>query len=263
MNKLHKSSKKVALITGGAKRIGAAITRHFHQAGYRVIIHYHHSQKQAQKLADELNAARPHSAQLILADFTIINHPACLSHFKNDVLALFGRLDVLVHNASSFYPTALDDDFHQLQSHWDDLFLTNAKAPLFLSHLFKDELTQNQGVIISLLDIHARDKPFVGYPIYTMAKSAHLAMVQSLALELAPKVRINGVSPGVNIFPDDTHHANLNHTTQAILAQSVPLGKIGEPDDIAQAVLFLANAPYITGQIIAVDGGRGLTLKGG
>lgn len=253
---------KVALITGGAKRIGRAITKALHAQGYHVIIHYHHSQNHAQSLADELNASRPNSAKMIRADLNIVNDKIGLDDFKNHALSLFGRIDVLINNASSFYPTDMDSEFATLQRHWDDLFLTNAKAPLYLSLVFKDELAKNHGVIISLLDIHAQNKPFIGYPIYTMAKSAHLGMVQSLALELAPNVRVNGVSPGVNIFPDDNINGDLNDDTKDSLTRSVPLGKIGEPFDIAQAVVFLATASYITGQIIAVDGGRSLTLKG-
>ncbi|MFA9485767.1 MULTISPECIES: pteridine reductase [unclassified Moraxella] len=256
-------NNKVVLVTGGARRIGHAISTAFHHQGYDVIIHHHHSHADAQVLANTLNAVRPNSAKIIKADLSIINNHVALDAFKKQTIELFGRLDVLVHNASSFYPTALDDGFKTWQADWDDLFLTNAKAPLFLSLAFKDELAQRQGVIISLLDIHARDKPFIGYPIYNMAKSAHLGMVQSLALELAPCVRVNGVSPGVNIFPDDNQNASLNPSTKDALIQSVPLGRIGTPADIAQAVAFLAHTPYITGQVIAVDGGRSLTLKGG
>lgn len=257
------NTQKVALITGGSKRIGKQIVKTLHEQGYQVIIHYGKSEWQAQMLCDELNAIRLCSAKIVGADLSVVNDEQALFNFKIKVLASFGRLDLLVHNASSFYPSDLDDDWQTLQKHWDDLLLTNAKAPLFLSHLFKRELTEKQGSIISLLDIHARDKPFIGYPIYNMAKSAHLGMVQSLALEFAPSVRVNGVSPGVNIFPDDNQNSTLNDTTKYALTRSIPLDRIGTPDDIAQAVLFLANAPYITGQVIAVDGGRSLTLRGG
>lgn len=253
---------KVALITGGSKRIGRQIAKTLHAHGHRVIIHYHQSKDDAQSLCETLNAMRPDSAGMVGADLAIINDKAKLGDFRRQVLALFGRLDIIIHNASSFYPSDLRDDFDTLQCHWEDLFLTNAKAPLFLSHAFCDELAKHQGAMVSLLDIHARDKPFIGHPIYTMAKSAHLAMVQSLALELAPTVRVNGVAVGVNIFPD-TPHDSLNARTQQILTNSVPLGRIGTPCDVADAVLFLANAPYITGQVLAVDGGRSLTLKGG
>ena len=254
--------KKVALITGGAKRIGRAIGKALHADGYWVIIHYHRSQIEAQHLADELNAIHAGSAKILGVHLNIVNHKETLTDFKDQAMALFGRIDILVHNASSFYPSDINDEVDKWQNDWDDLFLTNAKAPLFLSHVFKDELVKNHGTIISLLDIHAKDKPFIGYPIYNMAKSAHHGMVLSLALELAPSVRVNGVSPGVNIFPECNKNHELNDSTKDNLIKSVPLQSIGTPDDIAQAVLFLVNAPYITGQIIAVDGGRSLTLKG-
>ncbi len=254
---------KVALITGGAKRIGASIARTLHVEGYAIIIHYYLSYDEAHRLADELNTIRPNSAKLIQASLEIAYHPAMLEKFKQDCLALFGRMDVLVHNASSFYPSDLKDDIATLQQHWDNLFLTNAQAPLFLSQLFLDELSANQGQIVSILDIHADSKPFIGYPIYTMAKSAHRAMVQALALEFAPNVRVNGVSPGVNIFPECNSHQALNSDTMEMLSQAVPLGRIGSPQEIAQSVVFLVQATYITGQIIAVDGGRSLTLRGG
>ncbi|MFC0820744.1 pteridine reductase [Moraxella marmotae] len=254
---------KTALITGGARRIGAAIAQVLHQAGYQVIIHYHHSHQQAQDLADMLNAKRAGSAKIIQADLQIVNDKQALAQFATDCLAMFGRLDVLVHNASSFYATDLQATHEILLSHWQDLMLTNAKAPLLLTQAFLSALQDTQGSIISLLDIHADRQPFVGYPIYNMAKAAHRMMVQSLALELSPKIRINGVAPGVNIFPDDDQNPELNSQTQAALTASVPLAGIGTPDDIAQTVLFLAGSPYITGQIIAVDGGRSLTIKGG
>ncbi|UTO05986.1 pteridine reductase [Moraxella sp. FZLJ2107] len=254
---------KVALITGGAKRIGAAITTALHTNGYTVIIHYHLSQADAITLADTLNSIRPNSAKIIQSSLTMANDKATLMAFKDACLDLFGRIDVLVHNASSFYASDLGGKIDTLYQDWDDLFLTNAKAPLFLSTVFQDELKKNHGTIISLLDIHADAKPFVGYPIYNMAKAAHRMMVQSLALEFAPDIRINGVAPGVNIFPDHDQNPELNSQTQAILTDSVPLKCIGTPEDIADAVVFLANSRYVTGQILAVDGGRGLTLKGG
>lgn len=254
---------KVALITGGAKRIGYAITRSLHTQGYNVIIHHHHSHNAAHTLCETLNAIRPNSAQTIQANLDIINDSVLLNQFAQHILSLFGRLDLLVNNASSFYSTALNDHHETWQAHWEDLFLTNAKAPLFLSIAFQDELSKRHGCIISLLDIHAQDKPFIGYPIYNMAKAAHHMMVQSLALELAPNIRINGVSPGVNIFPDNNQNSQLNDSTKQTLIESVPLGKIGTPDDIANAVVFLASANYITGQILAIDGGRSLTLRGG
>lgn len=254
---------KVALITGASKRIGKAISQTLHAYGYHIIIHYHHSISEAQKLCDDLNALRPNSAITLQADLAIIDNADSLNIFTTQAINAFGRLDVLVHNASSFYPTPLNDTPANLHTAWQDLMLTNAKAPFFLSFAFKDALQSTKGTIISLLDIHAQNKPFIGYPIYTMAKSAHLAMVQALALELAPDVRVNGVSPGVNIFPDDDQNAVLNSQRRHILEQSAPLKRIGTPDDIAKAVLFLAQSDYIIGQILAVDGGRSLTLQGG
>lgn len=256
-------TNKVALITGGAKRIGASISQSLHANGFDVIIHHSTSIQHAHALVNECNAIRPNSAKCVQADLGIVNDSLVLQQFYQQVMDCFGRLDVLVHNASSFYATPLDGDIEQLHQQWDDLFLTNAKAPLFLSRLFLGELTHNQGNMVSILDIHANDKPFVGYPIYNMAKAAHRMMVQSLALELAPKVRINGVSPGVNIFPDDNSNAQLNDDTKALLTNSIPLACIGTPNDIANAVLFFVQASYITGQVLAVDGGRSLTLKGG
>lgn len=255
--------QKVALITGGARRIGRAITQTLHAAGFRVIIHYHRSHADAAELLDTLNAQRADSAAAVAAPLSIVENADALNDFYQQVMATFGRLDLIVHNASSFYATPFEADFATLSAHWDDLFLTNAKAPLLLSHTFAADLKATHGSIVSILDIHAHDKPFVGYPIYNMAKAAHRMLVQSLALELAPEVRINGVAPGVNIFPDDDTNSELNSDTKATLTNSVPLGKIGEPADIAAAVLFLATADYITGQILAVDGGRSLTLKGG
>lgn len=247
---------KVALITGGSKRIGKQISKTLHDYGYNVIIHYHQSADNAQTLCDELNAIRPNSTKIIRADLKIVNNKDKLTEFKNQVLALFGRVDCIIHNASSFYPSDLADDFEVLQSHWDDLFLTNAKAPFFISQVFLNELKNNNGQIVSILDIHADNKPFISYPIYTMAKTAHKAMVHSLALQLAPNVRVNGVSPGVNVLPIEFDNEQADN-----LLNAVPLKQIGTPDDIANAVLFLLNSPYITGQVIVVDGGRSLTLK--
>lgn len=261
-------SSPVMLVTGSAKRIGAGIVQAAHQAGYRVIIHCHHSLTTANQLVAELNDQRKDSARLIQSDLNIIQSSAHLQNFKDTVLNLFGRLDVLVHNASRFYPTplsttqAFDDDQHQkLSDDWQELFLTNAKAPLFLTQVFLQELQKNQGCVISLLDIHADGKPFKNYVVYNMAKAAHRMMVQSLALELAPHIRVNGIAPGANIFPDDDSDQAIEHTEQQRIKHSIPLERIGKPEDIAQAVLYLCQADYVTGQILAIDGGRSLTLK--
>lgn len=250
----------VMLVTGSAQRIGAAIIRAAHTQGYRVIIHYHHSQRQADDLASQLNFSRTDSASTISADLAVVNSRETLIEFSQKIIAIFGRLDVLVHNASRFYPTAFASIDNK---QWDELFLTNAKAPLLLSQVLLPYLQAQQGCIISLLDIHAYDKPFSGYTVYNMAKAAQRMMVQSLALELAPLIRVNGVAPGVNILPDTNSDQALGVTQQDNIINSIPMQRIGTPDDIAQSVLYLAQASYVTGQIISVDGGRSLTLAGG
>ncbi|WP_227672286.1 MULTISPECIES: pteridine reductase [Psychrobacter] len=247
------------LVTGSAKRIGAAIIRAAHCQGYRVIIHCHHSQTEADRLAESLNTNRANSAAVVVADLSIINSNTTLSRFTQIIIKIFGQLDVLVHNASRFYPTPIGSiDYDQ----WDELFLTNAKAPLLLSQAFLPYLQAQHGCIISLLDIHAHDKPFGNYVVYNMAKAAHRMMVQSLALDMAPYVRVNGIAPGVNILPDTNSDQALNATQQQSIIASIPMQRIGTPDDIAHSVLYLAQASYVTGEIIKVDGGRSLTLAG-
>ncbi len=261
--------KPTILVTGSAKRIGAEIIRQTHAHGYNVIIHYHHSHAQAINLATELNHIRPDSAKLIQADLALVNDSKQLQRFVTQVIEAFGRLDALVNNASRFYPTPVTASNHQqLQQSWEELFLTNAKAPFILAHAFlpylqKTDLQKTQGSIINILDIHADGKPFQNYPIYNMAKSAGQMMVQSLALELAPYVRVNGVSPGANIFPESDSDQALSPTLQRQISKTIPLSRIGTPNDIAKAVLYLLQADYVTGQIIAIDGGRSLTLAGG
>ncbi|WP_394261725.1 pteridine reductase [Moraxella boevrei] len=251
-----KSPPKTACITGGAKRIGRAITTALHQAGYQVVIHYHHSEQDANELAHSLNQIRPSSAKTMQANLENFDE---IQPLADKILTAFGNLDVLVHNASRFYPTPFGD----IQSQdWQNLMLSNAQAPLFLSQALAKNLEQNQGSIISILDIHANARPFVGYSVYNMAKSAHQMLVQSLALELAPRVRVNGVAPGVNILPADNSEQSLTKQQIDAICQSIPLQCVGEPCDIADAVVFLAKARYITGQVLAVDGGRSLTLAG-
>lgn len=249
-------NEKVVCVTGGAKRIGASIIQHFHQQGYRVIIHYHHSQSEAKKLTEFYNFKRPNSACCIQGNLEKITD---LEKISQQILSSFGQIDVLIHNASRFYPTTLGKiNF----TDWDNLFSSNAIAPLFLTQYLFPYLQATQGNIISLLDIHANARPFKGYTVYNMAKAAHQMMVQSLALELAPTVRVNGIAPGVNILPEMASEQALTETQITQICTSIPLQKIGKPDDIATAALYLANAPYVTGQILVVDGGRSLTLAG-
>ena len=253
-------SVPVMLVTGSAKRIGAAIVRAAHKQGYRVIIHCHHSMQEANALADELNDTRDHSAVVIMADLAVVNNSETLQQFTQNIMQVFGQLDVLVHNASRFYPTPLGSIHHD---QWDELLLSNAKAPLLLSQALYPYLKMQQGCIISLLDIHAHNKPFANYTVYNMAKAAHRMMVQSLALDMAPEVRVNGVAPGVNILPDADSDQALDTEQQNKIISAIPMQRIGTPDDIAHSVLYLAKASYVTGEIITVDGGRSLTLSGG
>ena len=250
----------VMLVTGGAKRIGAAIVRAAHEQGYRVIIHCHHSEQEANALADSLNQSRPDSVVVVLADLAVVNNSETLQQFTRNIMQAFGQLDVLVHNASRFYPSPLG---HINLDQWDELFLTNAKAPLLLSQALYPYLRTQQGCIISLLDIHAHNKPFRHYAVYNMAKAAHRMMVQSLALDMAPDVRVNGVAPGVNILPDADSDQALDQQQQKNIVDSIPMQRIGKPAEIAHSVLYLAQASYVTGEIITVDGGRSLTLAGG
>lgn len=250
----------VMLVTGSAKRIGAAIIRAAHRQGYRVIIHCHYSEKEANALADDLNENRADSAMVIVADLAVVNDTSTLSQFIQNIIGSFGQLDVLVHNASRFYPSPIGSIEN---AQWNELFLTNAKAPLLLSQALYPYLKAQQGCIISLLDIHALNKPFSTYTVYNMAKAAHRMMVQSLALDMAPDVRVNGVAPGVNILPETDGDQALDQQQQKSIINSIPMQRIGTPTEIAHSVLYLVEASYVTGEIITVDGGRSLTLAGG
>lgn len=242
---------KTALVTGGARRVGAAICRRLHAAGANVVVHCNRSQHDAQKLVHELNGIRSGSAVLVQADLLDAGAPLAL---VQRATAVYGGIDVLVNNASSFYPTPLG----QIDARdWDDLIGTNLKAPLFLSQAAVTELQRAKGCIINIIDIHA-ERPLAGHMVYTAAKGGLLALTRSLALELGPEVRVNGVSPGAILWPDGPEWQN-EQERQQILDRSV-LKRTGDPDDIAGAVEFLATAAYVTGQVIAVDGGRSIVL---
>ena len=249
----------VMLVTGSAKRIGAAIIKAAHHQGYRVIIHCHHSEHEAKALAAQLNTTRANSAAITIADLTIVEDSSALTTFVKNIISTFGQLDVLVHNASRFYPSPIGNINH---AQWNELFLTNAKAPLLLSQALLPYLKKQKGCIVSLLDIHAHDKPFSNYTVYNMAKAAHRMMVQSLALEMAPEVRVNGVAPGVNVLPESDSDQAIEDKQQQSIIDSIPMQRIGQPDEIAHSVLYLVSANYVTGEIITVDGGRSLTLAG-
>lgn len=238
-------SGRTALITGGATRVGAAISRALHRAGAHVLIHYRHSADSARGLCDELLARRPDSADLLQADLLVTEDLARLAH---EATTATGRLDILVNNASSFYPTPIGE---ATEAHWEDLMGSNAKAPFFLAQALAPQLIGQRGCIVNLVDIHA-ERPHHEHPIYSMAKAANAMLVKSLARELAPEVRVNGIAPGAILWPDDFME---DAQKRAVLAR-IPLARPGTPEDIARTALFLVDAPYITGQIIAVDGGR-------
>ena len=238
---------QVALVTGGARRIGAALVRGFQAAGARVMIHCRGSVAEARELADELNALRRGSAEVVVADIT---DPGAPSAIVVAVSGRYGRLDVLVNNASTFYPTPIGKVD---QRHWDDLVGTNLKAPLFLSQAAADSLRQSGGCIINMVDIHAR-RPMPDHPVYTAAKAGLAGLTLSLARDMGPKIRVNGIAPGAVLWPEGEVDDSAR---RAILAQTC-LGRAGSPEDIVQCALYLATAPYVTGPIIAVDGGRSI-----
>ncbi len=241
---------KSALVTGGARRVGAAIVRRLHAAGASVLIHYRDSETDAARLEAELNAARPKSALRAKADLLAPVAPRAL---VSAALDAFGRLDILVNNASSFFPVALGAIE---ASHWEELIGSNLRAPLFIAQAAAAELARREGAIVNIVDIHA-DRPLKGYPLYSVAKGGLAALTRSLALELAPKVRVNGVAPGAIAWPED---GQFPPAERERIVATTPLGRTGSPEDIAQAVHFLACAPFVTGQIVAVDGGRSLFL---
>ncbi len=240
---------KVALVTGSARRIGAQTVRTLHDSGFNVVIHYRSSGDEAEKLAAELNALRDDSARTVQADLLEID---TLPALVETVIGFWGRLDVLVNNASAFYPTEIGTI---TEKDWDILVGSNLKAPLFLCQAAADELRRNRGCIVNMVDIHA-DRPLKHYPVYCVAKAGLVMLTKSMARELGPEVRANGVAPGAILWPEEPHHS-AEH--QKIIERTA-LKREGEPMDIARTIRFLVtDAPYITGQIIAVDGGRTLS----
>jgi len=243
---------KVVLVTGGAKRVGAAICRRLHAAGANIALHYCKSEKQALELQAELQALRPGSVFPLQAELL---DPHALLRLVNDTTQHFRRLDALVSNASSFFATPLGEID---ESQWNDLIGTNLKAPLLLAQAAAAELRRNHGSIVNIVDIHA-ERPMRGHLLYSVAKAGLLGLTRALAQELAPHVRVNGVSPGVIVWPEHKDWDDELRRNQIV--EHTLLKREGEPDDIARTVLFLLNdAPYITGQIIAVDGGRSINL---
>lgn len=241
------SHVKNVLITGAAKRLGAACARLLHSEGCNVFLHYRSSATEAQQLCDELNQQRPDSARIMQADLL---NMAELAAVANEACLAWGGIDVLVNNASSFYPTAIPDATEQ---QWDELLGSNLKAPFFLAQALTKTLTDNKGCIVNIVDIHA-ERGLSGYPVYSIAKAGLAAMTKVLAKELGPTVRVNGVAPGAILWPEHS-----SEPAKLEILQRVILKRSGEPADIAKAVLFLVNeANYMTGQILTVDGGRTL-----
>ncbi len=243
---------KVVLVTGGAKRVGAAICRLLHARGASVMLHHRASVQEARELQFELNAKRADSVALIQADLL---NGASLPDLVKTTLGRFERLDILINNASSFFPTAIGEI---TEKSWDDLIGTNLKAPLFLSQAAAPELRKRHGCIVNIIDIHA-EFPMKNYAVYTVAKGGLLTLTRSLARELGPEVRVNGVAPGTILWPEGEEWGD-ELSRQRIVNQTA-LKRIGEPDDIAKAVDYLVSAaPYVTGQVISVDGGRSIAL---
>lgn len=246
------SQEKVVLITGGAKRIGASICRMLHASGARIMIHYRNSVSEARALQSELNLQRANSAAIIQGDLLNL---AMLPSLVHETVQHFGRLDVLINNASSYYATELGeiDD-----GQWQDLIGSNLKAPLFLAQAAAHELRRRHGCIINITDMHV-ERPKKGYIVYSVAKAGLVTLTKSLAHELGPEVRVNSVAPGPVLWPEDNPQFDEVYR-QRVISQTL-LKRIGESDDVAKAVRFLIHdAPFITGQVIAVDGGRSLNL---
>lgn len=243
---------KVILVTGGAKRVGAAICRRLHAAGANIVVHYRASSQDAIALREELNALRADSVLCVKADLLdLLDLPGLVEA----AIRHFGQLDGVVNNASSFYATPLDAVDEQ---QWQDLLGTNLKAPLFLAQAAANELRRRKGAIVNIVDIHA-ERPMQGHLVYSVAKAGLVALTRALAQELAPQVRVNAVAPGVIIWPEQGDWDDAERRQQIV--QHTLLKREGEPDDIAKTVQFLlSNAPYITGQVIAVDGGRSINL---
>jgi pteridine reductase len=243
---------RAVLVTGAARRIGAVVARRLHEAGARVALHCHRSRREAEALRAELESKRRGSCIVVQADLLDI---ASLARLVEEAGEAFGRLDGLVNNASSFYATP----FGAIgAAQWDDLLGTNLRAPLFLAQAAAARLRAAHGAIVNIVDIHA-ERPLKDFAVYSLAKAGLAGLTRALAMELAPEVRVNGVSPGAILWPVEGRHFGASER-ERITAQT-PLARTGNPEDIAGAVKYLLfDAPFVTGQILAVDGGRALHL---
>ena len=240
---------KVALVTGAAHRIGASIVRTLHQAGMNIALHFRSSRQAAEQLAQALNKTRADSVALFQADLLATQR---LARLVDKVVETWGRLDLLVNNASSFYPTPLG---HARESEWNELLDSNLKAPFFLAQAAAPHLKACNGSIVNIADIHG-ERPLKGYPIYSVAKAGKIMLTKALARELGPEVRVNAVAPGAILWPE----RGMDDVTRQRIISGTALKRQGSTEDIAQTVLFLVrNASYITGQVLVVDGGRTLS----
>lgn len=252
MNANHRSTEpaRVALITGAARRVGRVIAETLHAAGYDLALHYRASKVDALALADQLETARAGSTLLLEADLSVHDE---LAPLVKRAAAHFGRLDALVNNASTFYPTPIGET---VEAQWNDLFASNAKAPFFLAQAAAPHLRETRGAIVNLVDVYA-ERPLARHPVYSMAKAANAMMVKALARDLGPEIRVNGVAPGAVMWPE----AGKPAAEQQALLERTALKRAGDASDIAGAVLYLLrDAPYVTGQILAVDGGRSVMI---
>ncbi len=248
-NTLPSLTGKTALITGSARRIGATVAHTLHHAGMNIVLHYRSSASEASQLCEQFNRLRTNSAFTVKADLL---HFHSLQSLVTQAQQGWNRLDVLINNASSFYPTSIGKITEQ---HWDELMGTNLKAPLFLSQAAAPHLTINHGCIINIVDIHA-ERPLKNYPLYCVAKAGLVMLTKSMARELAPEVRTNGIAPGAILWPEIEDYG----FTHQEIVQRTALRRQGSPEDIARTALFLIqDSNYITGQIIVVDGGRTLS----
>ena len=245
-------NNKVVLITGGAKRVGAAICRELHASGANLMIHYNTSVQEARALQAELNLQRANSVAIIQGDLLNI---AVLPSLVQETVKHFGKLDVLINNASSYFATEIGQINEQ---NWQDLMGSNLKAPMFLAQAAAAELRKNHGCIVNITDMHI-ERPKKGYVVYSVAKAGLVTLTKSLAQELSPEVRVNAVAPGPVQWPENNPQFDEVYR-QRVISQTL-LKCVGEAQDIAKAVKFLvADAPFITGHVLAVDGGRSLNL---
>lgn len=245
-------TERLALVTGGAQRIGAAICRHLHGRGFAIALHYRHSRQAAAALAAELNADRPGSCSLWQADLAQAGDIRELGARFNDQ---HPALDLLVNNASGFEPTPIE---HCTEAEFDAMLGSNLKGPYFLIQALLPALRQGRGSIVNLIDVHA-ERPLAGFNAYCAAKAGLAALTRNLALELGPAIRVNGIAPGAILWPEDD--AAYDGAARERILAATPLQRVGDPEDIARTVGFFAlEAPFVTGQVLAVDGGWGLSL---